>query len=473
MLTFHFSGADGAMVEAETLTSGMVGKQVKLEFSSEWDGLVKTVVFSAGAVSRDVVYTGEIMTIPAEVLEKPVRQLFVGVYGVSSDGTLVIPTIRAMGPRIQAGADPTGDVAVDPTLPVWAQLEGLIGDLSLLETEAKENLVAAINEAAVTGGEGAGSGENGATFVPKVSPNGVISWSNDKNLPNPTAVNIMGPKGDTGPQGEQGPKGDTGPQGEQGPKGETGPQGEQGPKGDTGPQGEQGPKGEKGDKGEPGENGTGVTILGSFESEEALLAAHPNGSIGESYLVGGYLYVWSETDNRWTNVGNIQGPKGDTGPQGEQGPKGDTGPQGEQGPKGDTGPQGEQGPKGDTGPQGEQGPKGDTGPQGEQGPKGDTGPQGEQGPKGDTGLQGEQGPKGDTGPQGEQGPKGDTGPQGEQGPKGEDGKSAYLAAQEGGFTGTESEFAQKLAKDTYSKAEIDAIMGNYITDIDMLIGGSV
>ena len=73
MLTFHFSGADGAMVEAEALTSGMVGKQVKLEFSSEWDGLVKTVVFSAGAVSRDVVYTGEIMTIPAEVLKEAKR----------------------------------------------------------------------------------------------------------------------------------------------------------------------------------------------------------------------------------------------------------------------------------------------------------------------------------------------------------------------------------------------------------------
>lgn len=34
-------------------------------------------------------------------------------------------------------------------------------------------------------------GENGATFIPSVSANGVISWTNDKNLPNPTPVNIV------------------------------------------------------------------------------------------------------------------------------------------------------------------------------------------------------------------------------------------------------------------------------------------
>ena len=43
---------------------------------------------------------------------------------------------------------------------------------------------------------------------------------------------LIGPKGDTGPQGE---KGDTGPQGPQGIQGEVGPQGPQGPKGDQPP----------------------------------------------------------------------------------------------------------------------------------------------------------------------------------------------------------------------------------------------
>ena len=71
------------------------------------------------------------------------------------------------------------------------------------------------------GGSGA-SGENGATFTPSVSEDGIISWTNDKGLENPTSVNIKGPKGDTGATGEKGEKGETG---EQGPPGIEGPQG--------------------------------------------------------------------------------------------------------------------------------------------------------------------------------------------------------------------------------------------------------
>lgn len=64
-------------------------------------------------------------------------------------------------------------------------------------------------------------------------------------------------------------------------------------------------------KGEKGDTGTSVTILGSYESEATLKAAHPTGNPGDSYLVNGYLYVWSASESDWVNVGNIQGPKGD------------------------------------------------------------------------------------------------------------------------------------------------------------------
>jgi hypothetical protein len=48
---------------------------------------------------------------------------------------------------------------------------------------------------AQAGGEG---GASGATFIPNVSSEGVISWSNDKGLSNPTPVNIRGPQGNSG-----------------------------------------------------------------------------------------------------------------------------------------------------------------------------------------------------------------------------------------------------------------------------------
>ena len=44
-------------------------------------------------------------------------------------------------------------------------------------------------------------GENGATFIPSVSAHGVISWTNDRELPNPSPVNIKGEKGDKGDTG--------------------------------------------------------------------------------------------------------------------------------------------------------------------------------------------------------------------------------------------------------------------------------
>ena len=79
------------------------------------------------------------------------------------------------------------------------------------------------------------------------------------------------------------------------------------------------------------------------------------------------------------------------------------------------------------------------GDKGDKGDKGDAGDIGPAGPKGDTGDTGPQGPQGDIGPQG---PKGDTGATGA---TGADGKSAYSYAQDGGYTGTEGEFAAKLA----------------------------
>ena len=231
MLTFRFSGTCGVMTVPEQLTSGMVGKQLLLEFSPEWDSLRKTVVFSNGSMVQDVVFTGGPVTIPAGVLEKPLKSLWVGVYGVSADGKVVIPTIRAEGPTIQPGVDPSGDITADPDLPVWAQLQAAMGSTEDLQTEARDSLVSAINELAGKNPETGGQGENGATFTPAVSADGVLSWTNDRGLENPAPVDLTGP---VGPQGE---KGDTGAQGPQGEKGETGTQG---PQGETGPAGKDG-----------------------------------------------------------------------------------------------------------------------------------------------------------------------------------------------------------------------------------------
>lgn len=191
MLTIWFSGAEGKVMEPEVLTSGMVGKQIRLEFTEDWKDLAKTVVFTAGNVTRDALCTGETVAIPAEVMEKPLVPLYVGVYGVGADGLTAIPTIRVNCGEIKPGVDPSGDPGVEPTPGLWAQLEGAMGDLTQLETQARDSLVAAVNEV----WKQLENGEPGATFIPAVSASGVLSWSNDKGLPNPAEVNIQGPAG--------------------------------------------------------------------------------------------------------------------------------------------------------------------------------------------------------------------------------------------------------------------------------------
>ncbi len=68
-----------------------------------------------------------------------------------------------------------------------------------------------------------------------------------------------------------------------------------------------------------GADGTGVNILGSYNSLEELEAAHPTGDIGDAYLIQGSMYVWNTESNSWENVGNIQGPQGIQGPAGADG----------------------------------------------------------------------------------------------------------------------------------------------------------
>lgn len=166
MIQITCKGNSASCTRTERLTSGTVGLQCEFIFDEAWDGLARTAVFWAGNEKRDVLLQGAVCTVPWEVLKTACYQLVIGVYGTNAEGTLVIPTVYAMCGGIASGADPSGDTETDPTLPIWAQIQALIGDLADLETEAKNNLVAAINEAAQTGSGGANIAlrvEGGAT----------------------------------------------------------------------------------------------------------------------------------------------------------------------------------------------------------------------------------------------------------------------------------------------------------------------
>lgn len=146
------SGAIARTLYKKVIPAGIIGAQVEFEYAEDiWQGLSKTVVFR-GPVTKDVVTDANIVTIPQEVTEKPMSLLSVGVYGVDADGNLAIPTIWADLGFVRDAANPSGDTTTDPALPVWAQIQAMIGDLDKLETTAKNNLVASVNEALKNGG---------------------------------------------------------------------------------------------------------------------------------------------------------------------------------------------------------------------------------------------------------------------------------------------------------------------------------
>lgn len=164
--------------------------------------------------------------------------------------------------------------------------------VDLTEYPTKDEMNEAIKDAFEDMGTG-NSGENGATFIPNVSSDGVISWTNDKGLDNPTPVNIKGEKGD---------KGD---------------------KGDPGVQGIQGIQGEKGASGSDGKDGTSVTVKSVSEStadggsnvvtfSDGKTLTVKNGSKGSNGTNGidGHTPVkgtdyWTDADKEEINADNI------------------------------------------------------------------------------------------------------------------------------------------------------------------------
>ena len=137
----------------ERITTGLTGKTVTFRLGEGWENVTaRTAVFEGSGVTKDCLIENGAAVIPHECLTVPGGVLRCGVYGVEGDKRT--PTVYAELGQIERGADPSGDTSTDPTLAVWAQILAKMGSLDDLATEAKNTLVAAINEAAQTGGGG-------------------------------------------------------------------------------------------------------------------------------------------------------------------------------------------------------------------------------------------------------------------------------------------------------------------------------
>ncbi len=185
--------------------------------------------------------------IPDELLQAALPLTVYAYIGEESDGYTKVERVFTVKPRKR----PAEYVFTPADQLTLRKLESMIGNLADLTTTAKNNLVAAINEAAKTGSGGAGS-------IDLRTADGYIQYSNDggETWENLIALaDLKGEKGDTGAPGPQGVPGEQGPQGETGPAGPQGETGPQGPQGKTGPAGQDGAPGKDGSPGKDGADG--------------------------------------------------------------------------------------------------------------------------------------------------------------------------------------------------------------------------
>lgn len=145
-----------------------------------------------------------------------------------------------------------------------------IGDMYIVGTQTPYHFYfwdgSAWSDAGVLSGAPGPQGDAGPYFTPSVSADGVLTWDNGAGLENPPPALIKGPKGDTG---------------------------------------------------------SGLVILGYYETLADLQSAIPEPETGAAYGVGVSapydIYVYA---GQWVNNGPIQGPAGADGADGAQGEPG-------------------------------------------------------------------------------------------------------------------------------------------------------
>lgn len=145
-MTSYQISVDGAQVEVVErtgiLTEDMVGATVELLFDGAWDGLTRLIVFKAGRISRDQVYTGGPVEIPYEVLVRP-GSLMIGVYGYDHEKRLVLPTEPVLLDKIRQGTKPSGSVGGKYTPSAVEQMMALVQAALKVAEDARASAAAA------------------------------------------------------------------------------------------------------------------------------------------------------------------------------------------------------------------------------------------------------------------------------------------------------------------------------------------
>lgn len=190
---------DAATIQVGKVTASDPGGEPKVTNSGTENAAVFDFVLPRGQTGP----TGQAATIEvaSTVTGEPGTQA--SVENVGTTGAAKLKFTIPRGNTGQNGVTPTlaaGDVeTLEPGQPATASVTG--------EGPAYQiNLGIPQGKTGETGAQGVQGeiGPRGYTFTPAVDDAGNLSWTNDGGLPNPEEVNIKGPIGATGPQGNPG-----------------------------------------------------------------------------------------------------------------------------------------------------------------------------------------------------------------------------------------------------------------------------
>lgn len=164
----------------KAIPTGQVGfSKIGFEFSPEWDGMTKIAQFMQGENKYNVAVENNECTCPNGLVKGWVS---VRVRGYSE--TDVIATANEILLPVSTGFQSGGIPPIPPTPDLYQQFlkatQSQIGNLSDLQTDAKDNLVAAINEAAASGGADTGA-DTPEDAVELLAVSGIVQPVSDAN----------------------------------------------------------------------------------------------------------------------------------------------------------------------------------------------------------------------------------------------------------------------------------------------------
>lgn len=195
MLTGYIRGQELRISTPEIAADSIKYLEAEFHFAGrDWDGYVKTAYFINGANKFALVLADDRITADMG-LNLTAGEWEVKLSGVKGDSRITTTTERIYV-REFGGTEGT---LPDVTPTQAEQLLAKIGDMSALETEAKDNLVAAINEAAKSGG-GSGGGKDG-TGIESITYKGEDESGGNIYtvlLTDGTSYDITAPKGAAG-----------------------------------------------------------------------------------------------------------------------------------------------------------------------------------------------------------------------------------------------------------------------------------